>query len=203
MKKFLFYLLASLLLIGVGIFMIALPDRFLGIVVIIFSLFIIFDGLKSFYLLFRVKVASSRFRWTMGLKALINSAIGVISIMIAIFNPTTISKILVYLIAADFFATAIVDLFDYMILRTDALVTGTLGFEIIISILFGVLFCIFPQFVSHTAVTILAVIVICTGVMAFIIGSYGLYVERTFKKFGIDPSKKSAGEEFSEIDDDR
>ena len=39
MKKFLFSILASLIFIGVGVFMIAMPKAFLGILVIIFSIF--------------------------------------------------------------------------------------------------------------------------------------------------------------------
>ena len=202
MKKFFSYMLTAIVLALVGVFMVIKPDTFLGIVVIVFSLFLILDGIKSLYMLLRVKIHSLRFKWTMGIKALVNVSIGVISIIIAIKNPTMISNILVYLIAIDFFATAIIDLFDYIILRGDSLVTGTLGVEILISTLFGILFCLFPQFISHTAVTILAVVIICLGVMSGVIAFYALYVDRTFKKLGIDRNKlKSAEVEYTEVED--
>jgi len=195
-------MLTAIVLALVGVFMVIKPDAFLGIVVIVFSLFLILDGIKSLYMLLRVKIHSLRFKWTMGIKALVNVSIGVISIIIAIKKPTMISNILVYLIAIDFFATAIIDLFDYIILRGDSLVTGTLGVEILISTLFGILFCLFPQFISHTAVTILAVVIICLGVMSGVIAFYSLYVERTFKKLGIDRNKlKSAEVEYTEVED--
>lgn len=202
LKKFFSLLLSAIVLICVGIFMIAMPDAFLGIVVIVFSLFLALDGLKSIYLIFKTKIGSRGFKWTMGIKALINIAIGVTAIVLAAQDPATVSSILVYLIAADFFATALVDLFDYTLLRRMALPAGSLGIEIIASILFGVLFCLFPQFISHTAVTILAVVVICMGAMSFISAIYALYIDRTFNKYGINRNEaKSADVEYSEVEE--
>lgn len=200
MKTFLFYILAALILLGVGIFMIAMPDAFLGIFVIIFSIFLILNSLRSIYSIFAFKLASLRLKWSLGVKAFINAVIGIIAIVIAMKNLSMISHLLVYLIAIDFFISAIVDGVDYILLKRASFPTGTLGIEILLAILFGLLFFIFPSFISHTAVTILAVVIICIGVMVGITGAYSLYIDRTFKKFGIDrKGVKKAEAEFVDM----
>lgn len=201
MKKFIFSILASLIFIGVGVFMIAMPKAFLGILVIIFSIFLIIGAIKSIVMLFKLKLLNTKLKLTITFKALLNIVIGVIAIVLAAKNPAAISTILVYLIAIDFFANSIVDMFDYAMLRNLAIPSGTLGFEIFTSLLFGILFLIFPQIISDIAVTILAVVVICVGVMVALFGIYSFYIDRQFKKFGINRKEgKSAEAEFSEVD---
>lgn len=200
MKKFIFNLLAAIILVGVGVFMIAMPEAFLGTLVIIFALFLVLDAIKSLYLIFVIKTDRRNLKISMGVKAIINAAIGIISIVVSARNPSAIPKLLVYLIAIDFFATALVDISDYVILKRIGFPTGTMMSEIFMSVLFGILFCIFPQMISDLAVIVLAVVLISIGVIVLISGVYSLYIERTFKKYGINRKAETTETDFTTVE---
>lgn len=200
MKKFIFNLLTAIILVGVGIFMIAMPEAFLGTLVIVFASLLVLDAIKSLYMVFAIKAKSRNLKITMAVKAVINAAIGIVAIVMAARNPSTVSKVIVYLIAIDFFATALVDISDYIVLKHIGFPTGTMFTEIVMSILFGVLFCIFPQVISDLAIIVLAVVLIAIGVIILISGVYNLYIERTLKKYGIKKGSDPTETDFTHVE---
>lgn len=199
MKRFIYDLIVALILVGIGIFMIAKPTTFLGVLAIVFALYLIFEGCKSIYFFIKLRSFQTSGKWVVLIKAVIDILIGIIALVLSINDMTAVSTIVVYMIAATLYLEAITNFVNFFTLRTFIPFAG-FGSEAAFSLLFAILFCLFPQFVTETAVTIIGVIVIASGVVLAVLGFHALSLERTLKKYGITlDGKKNAEAEYTEI----
>lgn len=181
MKKAIYFLALGAMILALGIFMWARPNTFANLIALVVALYILFDGARSLYFYLKVRKKSSKaISNTILSKALLNILISVSALVISYVNREAILNIVVYLIAIDLIAAALIDLADYFLIKKAKMemLYSSLGVQAALGLVFGALFIIFPQFVGKTGITIIALIVIVAGVIAL---SYGVHLVMMIK----------------------
>ena len=186
MRKALYFSISGLLIIGFGIFMWAKPNTFMNILAFAFAIYILFEGIKGLILYFRIKGrASKALRMSMLVKALMNVAISVITLIVASINREAILNIVVYLFAANFILSSLVDLAEYMMVKRAKLegIFSSLTLQAALGLLFGILFIIFPQFIGKASLVIIAVIIIAIGIITTSYGIHAYLLDKALKSY--------------------
>ena len=158
----------------------------MNILAFAFALYILFEGIKGLILYFRIKGrASKALRMSMLVKALMNVAISVITLIVASINREAILNIVVYLFAANFILSSLVDLADYMMVKRAKLegIFSSLTLQAALGLLFGILFIIFPQFIGKASLVIIAVIIIAIGIITTSYGIHAYLLDKALKSY--------------------
>lgn len=193
MKRVIYFFLLGIATIALGIFMWARPNTFVNVIAVAFSLYLAFSGFKSLFFYFKLKNKSSKaISNSVLIKALVNLVIGILSMVIIFTKKEAVLNFLVYLIAADLIVSSLVDLVDFFMIRKAKLelVYSSLSLQAALGLVFGILFIVFPQFVGHAGLTIIAVIFIAIGI---IISCYAAHLYLLTKAL---KSQKTASEVY-------
>ena len=95
MKKYLPLFISGLLMIFVGLYMILRPDSFLTVVISVFGIYLIVDGIRTMIASYKLRDVFGRgLRNMSAAKALIDIILGVVVVIIAIASPSLIICIL-------------------------------------------------------------------------------------------------------------
>ncbi len=214
MKRFLYFLALGLLLVALGIYIWANPTTFINLVTILLGIYLIFDGLKTFYLLFKISQDSKKaglkkangelakgIKITMVVKALLNIIIGILGLVIVATSQDAVVKIIMIVIGVDFIVSGIIDLVEYFSFKAKGFDSGSVLVEGIVGIALGILFCIFPEIIGETALRIVSIVVMMIGVISVCHAIYSLVLANQLKKYGINPAKKKIQDaKFEEVD---
>ena len=164
MRKVLPLAISGILMVFVGGYMILRPDDFLSVVISILGLYIVFDGIRSIVSLVRYRTFFSSAVRTMAIiKAVLNTVIGVMIIVLAFANPSIILDIVVYIAATAFLLTAVINFIDCLVLSQADVGYGTLGLESVISFIASIMLFAFPGFIGSVIMTLFAAIILAAG----------------------------------------
>ena len=140
MKKYLPLLISGLLMIFIGLYMILRPSGFLSVVISAFGIYLIIDGVRTLLGAYRLKdIFGKGIRSVSMGKALLNMIAGIVVIIIAVAAPSLIPTMLVYLVAAAFVITGIVDVIELVVLSRAEIPAASLGLETILSFVFAII----------------------------------------------------------------
>ncbi len=196
MKRFIYFLVSGILVLALGIFMIMRPDAFADAAIIIFSVYLIADGIRSLFYFFRVRKLARALGVSLTAKGFVNLILGLIILIIAISNPASTLTALVYVAAVGFFIDALFDIADFFITRKYTISYSTAGLEAIISAAIGIILCLFPAAIGKLSIYLIAGIVLIIGTMLMSYGFHSLSIERLKRK--LQNSVKEADAEFEE-----
>ena len=171
MRRAIGYFIAGLLLIFIGAFMIISPSRFLAIGTAMFAVYMIFDGGRSLYAFFRYREIVRGVRAAMLSKGIINLILGILIIVMTIINPDIVMTVLVYIVAAAFLYTGLINLADYIVMRRSALRVGLLGMESALEIAIAALMFFFPMMLGSFAFSLAGAAFIAFGTV-FIVSAF-------------------------------
>ena len=206
MKKAIYSSILGLLIIALGIFMWANPNAFVNILAFIFALYMLFDGFKALISFLKIrKVGNKALRVSMLVKALINIAVALITVIVSMNNKEAILNIVVYLIAANFLLSALVDIADYFMIKRAKLDYGysSLSMDAVLGFIFGILLIVFPQFIGKAGLVIISVIVIGIGIIACSYGFHSYKMVKVLKSYSKDADSSVHEAEFTEADDSK
>ena len=206
MKKAIYSSILGLLIIALGIFMWANPNAFVNILAFIFALYMLFDGMKGLISFLKIrKVGNKALRVSMLVKALINIAVALITVIVSMNNKEAILNIVVYLIAANFLLSAFVDIADYFMIKRAKLDYGysSLSMDAVLGLVFGILLIVFPQFIGKAGLVIISVIVIGIGIIACSYGFHSYKMVKVFNSYVKDADSSAPEAEFTEADDSK
>lgn len=196
MKRFIYYLISGLLVLALGIFMIMRPDTFADAAIIIFSLYLIADGIRSLIYFFKVRKLAKALGISLTAKGFVNMILGLIILIIALSHPSSTLTALVYVAAAGFYVDALFDLVDFFITRKYSIAYSTAGMEALISIAIGTVLCLFPAAIGKLSIYLIAGIVLIVGTMLVSYGVHSLSIARLRSR--IEKEVKEADVEFEE-----
>ena len=143
MRKAIPLAVSGLLMIFTGAYMILRPDGFLSVVIAMLGLYIAFDGIRS---------AVSLIRFRTFFPGAVKTA-----------NPSILLDIVIYIVAADFLATALINFIDCMILSRSGVYYGSLGLEAVLSFISSIVLFLFPGFIGSVVMTLLAAVILASG----------------------------------------
>ena len=153
-------------MIFIGLYMIIRPDGFLTVVISAFGVYLIIDGIRTLMTAYRLRDIFGRsIRGISMGKALLNMVLGLLVIIIAVASPSLIPTVLVYIIAIAFLVTGLVDTADLMFLSRSGVPAPGLGLETILSFVFSLILCLFPNFLTGVVMTLFAAILFASGAM--------------------------------------
>lgn len=166
MKKYLPLLISGLLMIFIGLYMILRPSGFLSVVISAFGIYLIIDGVRTLLGAYRLKdIFGKGIRSVSMGKALLNMIAGIVVIIIAVAAPSLIPTMLVYLVAAAFVITGIVDVIELVVLSRAGIPAASLGLETVLSFVFAIILFLFPNFLTGVIMTLFAAILFASGAM--------------------------------------
>ena len=164
MRKSIPLAVSGLLMAFVGCYMILRPDDFLSVVIGILGFYIVADGVRSAVSLIRFRsLFSGAVRTMAAVKAAVNAVLGLIVIALAISKPSLLLTIVIYLVAADFLFTAVMNFIDSMVLARSGMMYGTLGMEAVVSFIISIILFLFPGFIGSVVMTLLAALLLAAG----------------------------------------
>ena len=203
MKKAIYSSILGLLIIALGIFMWANPNAFVNVLAFVFAFYMFFDGLKGLLSFLKIrKQGNKALKISMLAKALVNIAVAIITVIVSINNKEAILNIVVYLIAADFLISALVDLADYYMLKRSKIDFGysSLSIQSAMGFFFGILFILFPQFIGKAGLVIIAVIIIGFGIIMCSRGFYSYKLAKALDGGGKDSCSAPVEAEVTEAE---
>lgn len=196
MKRFIYYLISGLLVLALGIFMIMQPDAFADAAIIIFSVYLIADGIRSLIYFLKVRKLAKALGVSLTAKGFVNLILGLIILIIALSHPSSTLTALVYVAATGFFIDALFDLVDFFITKKYSIAYSTAGMEALISIAIGTVLCLFPAAIGKLSIYLIAGVVLIVGTMLVSYGVHSLSISRLRSK--IEKEVKEADVEFEE-----
>ncbi len=166
MKRYIPLMISGLLMIFVGLYMILRPDGFLTVVISAFGVYLAIDGIRTLIAAYRLKEQlGMRIRGLSMGKALINMLAGLFVIIIALAAPTLIPTVLVYIAAAAFLITGVVDVIDLVVISHAGITAPGLGLETVLSFIFSLILFMFPNFLTGVIMTLFAAVLFASGAM--------------------------------------
>ena len=154
MRKALPLALSGLLMVFIGAYMIIRPDDFLSVVISLLGIYIVFDGVRSVISLLRFRSYFPSF---------VKIVLGIVIIALAISNPSALLSAVIYIVAAAFFITAVINFTDCIALSRLGIGYGSLGLESIVSFIVSLILFIFPHFVGSVIMTLFSAIILSSG----------------------------------------
>ena len=182
MRRAIGYLIAGLLLIFIGAFMIVSPGKFLAIGTAMFAVYMIFDGGRSLYAFFRYTGISRGVRSAVVSKGIVNLLLGIAVIILTIASPDIVMTVLVYIVAADFLLTGLINLADFLVMRKAGLRLGLLGMESGLEIAIAALMFFFPMMMGSCAVSLAGAAIIAFGAIAVVSCFWSLRVASAMRE---------------------
>ncbi len=178
MRKAIQYFISGAFLLFIGIYMILAPRTFITLCMVMFSVYIIFDGARSLYLFFKYRDIRSSLRRMLLSKGIMNIAIGILVIVFAAVDPSILPTILVYVLGAVFMVTGLINLIDYIMLKKMDAPVALLGTEVIIELGVALLMFFFPRMIGTVAASLAGAAIIAFGAMSIINGIWYIKVEK-------------------------
>ncbi len=201
MKSAILFWLSGIIALLFGVFVIVEPATVLNIAAVAFSLILAFRGLRKLIDALRfsrkaVKVVvngspidteeQKKIKFTMLLDGIISAFLGVLALIFALAflknKSDGIMKGVIYVIAAGFLYTGIVNLIENHRLKPYAALSTVFNGNGIVYIVAAVLLFIFPAFVGQTLMNVFGIILIIAGVCVFIWGVRVFILVRETKK---------------------
>ena len=178
---------SGLLMIFVGIYMIVRPDDFQAVVMAILGLYVVFDGVRSVISAVRYRtVFPSAIRTAALIKAVINVLLGLVVILIAFIKPTLLLTVVIYIVAADFLLTAVINFANSIALSRLGIGFGSLGLEAVLSFLFSLILFMFPGFIGSVVMTVFAALLFAAGAVMVFAAVNGIVMQRRFREIEKD-----------------
>ena len=166
MRKAIPLAVSGLLMIFTGAYMILRPDGFLTVVISIFGVYLIIDAVRTLLLLRRMGDKAGRtFLGVSTGKAILNLVLGILVVIIALLVPRLIPTLVVYIAAAAFLITGVVDLFDLIALSRMDFIWPGMGLETVLSFVFSLVLFLFPNFLTGVVMTLFAAILLASGAL--------------------------------------
>ena len=182
MRRAIGYLIAGLLLIFIGAFMIVSPGKFLAIGTAMFAVYMIFDGGRSLYAFFRYTGISRGVRSAVVSKGIVNLLLGIAVIILTIASPDIVMTVLVYIVAADFLLTGLINLADFLVMRKAGLRLGLLGMESGLEIAIAARMFFFPMMMGSFAFSLAGAAIIAFGAIAVVSCFWSLRVASAMRE---------------------
>ncbi len=188
-------IIASLLIIALGVVLVAFPTAAVKVAVIGFGIYTILEGAFALSVSFRLKEVNRLFFINM-VKALINLFIGILVVYFAATAPgTTVADWVVYIIAIDLLLSALTEFFELHLIKKAGLPFYGLPSGAGLSIVFAVIMFIFPSIVYSIVPAIVGSCLIVAGGFS-ILWAVRMYLFA--KKFGKATDDNAVEAEWSE-----
>ena len=197
MVRLVLHAISSALIMALGIFIIVRPDNFLAVVTAAFALYLAVDGVRTLLATFRFRQLSRRIVLPAYIKGGVNVALGIALVVIAVRHRADFSKWLVYLIAADFLLTAVVDAIEFWLFRKAKEDTGAIGMNAVLSLVLSILLFIFPSISASVFFSVFGALVFSCGAVMLYALINGILVKRRFQRL-----KKETLQRHTDIYDD-
>ena len=197
MVRLVLHAISSALIMALGIFIIVRPDNFLAVVTAAFALYLAVDGVRTLLATFRFRQLSRRIVLPAYIKGGVNVALGIALVVIAVRERADFSKWLVYLIAADFLLTAVVDAIEFWLFRKAKEDTGAIGMNAVLSLVLSILLFIFPSISASVFFSVFGALVFSCGAVMLYALINGILVKRRFQRL-----KKETLQRHTDIYDD-
>lgn len=213
MKSAILFWLSGIIALLFGVFVIVAPTTVLNIAAVAFSIILAFRGCRKLIDALRfsrkaVKVVvngspidteeQKKIKFTMLLDGIISAFLGALALIFALAflknNSDGIMKGVIYVIAAGFLYTGIVNLIENHRLKPYSDLSTLFNGNGIVYIVAAVLLFIFPAFVGQTLMNVFGIILIIAGVCVFIWGVRVFILVRETKK-----AEKSVTVDYEEI----
>lgn len=160
------FLLRGLLAIAFGIILLAWPGATLLVVLILFGIFILVDGIIEVIL--AIASASKKYRWGWILvKGLVAILIGIV----VLARPGVALAVLVVLMAIWAIATGFVELIAAFEMPPES-GRSIVGFSGLLSIAVGILLLVVPWGAVHAFIIIIAVLALVLGILGVILSFF-------------------------------
>ena len=165
----------------IGIYMILCPSTFMAVTLSVFSVYMIFDGIRGIVSFFRFRDLPGGVRSAVLGKSIVAIAAGIMIIAISIARPDLLIPVFVYIAGAVFLAAGIVDLCDYIMLSRRGIKFGYLGIEVVFLFLLAILLFLFPVFIGSTVITVFAALIFASGAVSVTSGVYSILLQRRIR----------------------
>ena len=123
----------------IGIYMILCPSTFMAVTLSVFSVYMLFDGIRGIVSIFRFRNMANGIRSAVLAKSIAAIGAGVTIIAISIARPDILIPVFVYIAGAVFLIAGIVNLADFIILSRSGIRFGYLGVEVVLLFLLAIL----------------------------------------------------------------
>lgn len=165
----------------IGIYMILCPSSFMAVTLSVFSVYMIFDGIRGIVSFFRFRDLPGGIRSTVLSKSIVAIGAGIAIIAMSIARPDLLIPVFVYIAGAVFLAAGIVNLADYIILSRRGIKFGYLGIEVVLLFLLAVLLFLFPVFIGSTVISVFAALIFAAGAVSITSGIYSILLQRRIR----------------------
>ena len=190
-------LISALLMMFLGIYIIISPSDFLAVVVSIFALYIIFDGIRGIVSSIRFRALPGNIRIPVLSKGIINTLLGAVLVFLAVSRSDSLPSFFIYIVAVDFLLTGIVNLFDYVMLSRQGIRIGTLGIETVLAFVLALLLFIFPSITATVVFSISGAVIFSAGVvMAYAV------ISGMINRKKLDDAAKMTEQKHTDVYDD-
>ena len=189
MKSALIFWLFGVITLLFGVFVIVQPATVLNIAAVAFSIILALRGLRKLidalhFSRKAVKVSvngapiesgvQKKIKFTILIDGIISAALGVLALAFALSflqsRSDGIMKVVIYIIAAGFLYTGIVNIIENYRLKPYADLSSVFNGNGLVYIIASVLLFIFPAFVGQTLMNIFGILLIIAGVCIFVWG---------------------------------
>lgn len=181
MRHYVSLFITGALMLFTGIYMMLRPSTFVAVVLSVFAVYMIFDGVRGIMTALRFRTLPQTIKNALFVKSAICILSGIAIIAISIAAENLLIPVFVYVSGAVFFVSGVINLTDYILLSRRGLNSGYLGFEIAFSFIIALLLFLFPNFIGTTVITIAAAIIFATGAVAITSGVYSIIFQRKLR----------------------
>ncbi len=182
MRKAIFQILLGILLITSGACMVLLPDSFQKVVMIILGIYLILSGLKTLIAAIRFRTAFSHsMNIVTWIKLAVNIIVGGVVIYFALTHPSILMNVVIYIIAASFLFSGIIDILDAFIIMHRGFNYSSYRFDGLMSVIVSILLFMFPGFIGSVVMNLLAAIIIVIGAVMIVSSIYSIRIQRLIK----------------------
>lgn len=169
------------LMLFIGIYMILCPSTFMAVTLSVFSVYMLFDGIRGIVSIFRFRNMSNGIRSAVLAKSIAAIGAGVTIIAISIARPDILIPVFVYIAGAVFLIAGIVNLADFIILSRSGIRFGYLGVEVVLLFLLAILLFLFPVFIGSSIITVFAALICSAGAVSVTCGVFSILMQRRIR----------------------
>ena len=158
--------LATILSI-LGIYMMFQGESFAKAFVALLGLGMVITGINSLISM-RVYALGPRNRSALILKGLVNSAVGILVIVLSLSTKNFSTHILLYILAVQLLISAFISLFQAFFLRKGNISVAPLLSEALFSLTLAILFFAFPTQIGSLLLKLVGVVLLASGLSMFV-----------------------------------
>ena len=201
MKNSIYYFVSGIIVVIFGVFVILNPSAVVNIAAFLFSVVLLFKGMRTFVNALRFDNVASKVsingieinidskkevRKTMYLNAFISVLIGLIALIISIVamvrKSSSIMKIVVYVVASGFLISGVTGILENRKMKSWTGMNEVIGEKTLFHLIVALVLFIFPSLIGNVFMNILGAVVVTFGALYFAWGVYLIKDKKTLEK---------------------